>query len=203
MPATCVVPPLRSRVLTTLAQSEAGLTGRAIARRSDGSVAGVARILDNLVQGGVVGRTDVGSAAVYELNREHLAADAVLLLGNLREALFRRIEVAVTKMEPQPLSVLVFGSALGSGDASSDIDVLMIRPPGVTEDEEEWSDAVADLESAISRWTGNPATIVEYGDLEFRRAVRANRPFVRSLRAGSLHIAGLTLSQLTQRARRS
>ena len=101
------------------------------------------------------------------LNREHLAAGAVESLATLRQQLWARIaEHAGTWAEP-PVAVVVYGSAArGDGDTASDIDLLVVRPAGVGDDDPVWHAAVTDLASRLTRWTGKPCEVLDRSEGE-------------------------------------
>jgi predicted nucleotidyltransferase len=165
-----VIPSLHGDVLAVLSRVEVGLTGRTIARLAgDPSAAGVARVLKELVRAGVVRATPAGTAIMYELNRDHVAAGAIISLGHLRETVIDRIREAVREMRPKPVFAYLFGSAVRQdGDADSDIDILLVQPDGANEDD--WDVAVADLADYVLRFTGNPAGIVVFTEDEFGSA---------------------------------
>ncbi len=75
-PITDVVPSAHGPVLAVLASTSTPLTGRAVAglTRPRVSQPRVAAILHDLARAGLVIRTPAGSASLFTLNREHLAA---------------------------------------------------------------------------------------------------------------------------------
>ena len=67
-------------------------------------------------------------------------------------------------VELAPVHASVFGSAArGDGDAASDIDVFVVRPATVAEDDATWRGQLDSLADDITRWTGNHAGISEVG----------------------------------------
>jgi hypothetical protein len=104
----------------------------------------------------------------YVLNREHVAAPAVELLANLHGELAARIRAAVAGWPGEVLLAALFGSAaLRDGDASSDIDVLLVSD-GIGLDS--FAD---DLAGRVRAWTGNLAQVVGLTTAELRRLRRA------------------------------
>jgi predicted nucleotidyltransferase len=65
--------------------------------------------------------------------------------------------------------------AEGTAGADSDIDLLLVRPDDVPDDE--WDAQVADLALDISKWTGNDARPIEFSasDLRARRKERVSQ----------------------------
>lgn len=169
-PIRSVIPSLHGDVLAVLARVEAPLTGRTIARLAgEISPAGVARVLKELVRAGVVRATPAGTAIMYELNRDHVAAEAIVSLSHLRETVIDRVREAVREMRPTPVIAYLFGSALRhDGDVDSDIDLLLVHPDGA--DGDDWDVAVDDLADYVLRLTGNPAGIVVFAEDEFDSA---------------------------------
>lgn len=163
-PIRSIVPSLDGPVLQTLTGSTAplrlsdvhGLVGSA-------SISGVRKVLVRLVEAGLVHHVPGG----YLLNRDHVAAPAVLMLAGLRSELFERIAAVVTQWRPQPALVGVFGSmARREGDEDSDIDLLVI-----TEDSA-GPERTGELAEQVGRWTGNPCHIVEVSTADLKRLRR-------------------------------
>jgi predicted nucleotidyltransferase len=135
------------------------------------------------------------------LNRDHVAAAPIVELSNLRLALFRRLSDEVFAFwRPQPIHVSVFGSAArGDGTADSDIDIFLVRPAGIDEDDGKWRAQVEALADNVFRWTGNHAGIAEVSEGDLER-LRHDRPaIVASLRADAVDIAGNPLRSLLRR----
>src|SRR5450830_1302295 len=168
-PMSCVVPSAHGPVLAVLAGTTTPLTGRKIAELSHPRVsqARVARILHELTDAGLVERTPAGSSSLFMLNREHLAAGAVESLATLRQQLWARIAEHAGAWADPPVAVAVYGSAArGDGDVASDIDLLVVRPATVDDDDQEWHDALTDLASRVTRWTGNACEVLDRSEGE-------------------------------------
>src|SRR5260370_10064428 len=156
-PYTAISPTLDGEVLVVLAGTMRPLTGREVAKLvKRGSQAGVNRTLRRLVEHGVVDAREAGAAILYSLNREHLAAPAVNSLADLRGELVRRLKQSVQAWKTRPLHASLFGSAArGDGKTSSDIDVFVVRPSGLDENDRPWRDHLDQLTRAVQRWTRN------------------------------------------------
>lgn len=163
-PMSDVVPSAHGPVLAVLASTSTSLTGRGIAdltrpRVSQRQVAGV---LNELADAGLVKRVRAGSASLFSLNREHLAAGPIEALASLRRQLWERIAEHASGWAHPPDGVVVYGStARGDGDTSSDIDLLVIRPANVDEDDEGWHSDLTDFADRVTRWTGNPCELLD------------------------------------------
>ena len=188
-PTRSVSPTLDGPVLAALAAAGSPLTVSDVAKQVvRGSEIGVRRCLARLVDEGIVKGTEIGRNRVYELNREHLAARVAELLAGMRPAMFDRIRAEMGKWRPKPCYASVFGSAArGDGDASSDIDVLIVHAPfpgdpkppkhsrlrdslaqmwsepiSVSAAEaRRWPNQVDRLKQKIHAWTGNTAQIID------------------------------------------
>lgn len=197
-PYTVVCPTLDGPVLAVLARTTKPLAAREVERLSRrGSWEGVRRTLNRLAQQGIVNVHEAGGATLYELNREHLAADAVLSLMTLHEELFRRLQEAISGWPIRPLHASVFGStARGDGDAASDIDLLLLRPDDVHADDEQWRRQVDQLGDLVLRWTGNHVGISELSDDDVVRLRKEAPPVISELREDSVTLFGPSSSAL-------
>ncbi len=162
-PYSAIAPTLDGDVLVTLALANEPLSGRAVARRAKrGSQPAVQAALDRLVGHGIVRRTEAPPASLYELNRDHVGAEAVELMTRMRGELFARIRREIAGWGVQPVHVSMFGSAArADGDTESDVDLLLVTPAGVDAESDEWRRQVDELASRVEAWTGNRASTVE------------------------------------------
>lgn len=183
-PSAAVVPSLDGAVLAVLAGTTLPLTGREIHRLAGrGSQHGIQRVLHRMDEHGLVDVLRAGPANLYTLNRDHVAADAVLVLAALRARLFQRIRENLDSWPVQPVAAAVFGSAArGDGTAESDVDVFVVRPDDVNAEDEIWSDLVDGLAQAVMRWSGNRASIIQATRGEIQQMVERAAPIVAELR---------------------
>jgi predicted nucleotidyltransferase len=194
-PHAAVAPGVEGEVLVVLAGTTAQLTGRQIAglvRR--GTSPSVSAALDRLVEQGLVHRQEAGRAYLHTLNREHVAAPVVELLARLRTELLRRLRDSLERFEPPPFHASMFGSAArGDGDAGSDIDLLIVRPGDVDEEDARWRAQLDALGDAVEAWTGNHAGIVELDEADLDELRRAPPAILANLRADGIDLAGLPI----------
>lgn len=196
-PFESMFPTVDSSVLAVLAGSSKPRTGRAVAEQANRSQRATKLVLDRLVDHGLVLREEVGRSHVYTLNPEHLAAAPITQLANLRFALFERLRKMVALWHPQPLHASVFGSAArGDGGLDSDVDIFLVRPAEVGEDDEQWRGQVESLADAVFRWTGNHAGIAEVNAQDLERFRRDQPAIVASLRADAVGIFGAPIQSL-------
>jgi predicted nucleotidyltransferase len=197
-PYRAVCPTLDGDVLRTLAGTTMALTGRQVAvlagRRSH---AGVLRVLHRLTEHGLVDRVELNRAFLFTLNREHLAYPAVVELTGMRVALLDSLEKEFTAWEISPVHASLFGSAArGDGDARSDIDLFIVRPEKVDQEEPQWREQLSALEAKVSRWTGNRAAALDVQESKLERLLAEDRPIVTELRADAITLAGLPIAAL-------
>jgi len=151
----------------------------------------VQRILTRMVDSGLVTMAEAGSARLYTLNRDHVAADAVLALLDLRGKLFARIRDRLATWPVQPLAAAVFGSAArGDGGLDSDIDLFLVRPEDLDADDPGWSDQLSELAERVGRWSGNRASLIEATPSQVRAMIDREEPIV-----GDLHRDAVLLTE--------
>ncbi|MEA2023184.1 MAG: nucleotidyltransferase domain-containing protein [Actinomycetota bacterium] len=192
-PMKSVIPSAQGEVLAVLARTTSSLTGRQIAGLTDGRVSQkrVSDILNMLTGAGIVVRQVAGSSYLHRLNREHLAADAIVQLASIRDRLTGRIADEVGAWRSPGEGVWLFGSVVrGDGGANSDVDVLVVRNDEVGADDALWLSQIDALAQAVAGWTGNDCRIVEFSAGEIARLVGDDDPLVRSIRSEGIRIAG-------------
>ena len=192
-PIADVVPSAHGPVLAVLASTSTPLTGRAIAELTHPRVSQprVARILAELVDAGLVDRTPAGAASLFALNRDHVAAAAVEALASLRQQLWSRVAEHAGGWPNPPEGVVIFGCAAGGdGGATSDIDLLVIRPADVDTDDADWDGNVTDLAARVTRWSGNPCEILDRSGEELQAMAAAGERLLREIRRDGRAIVG-------------
>jgi predicted nucleotidyltransferase len=202
-PIATVVPGARGAVLRVLAATTVPLTGNKIAELSGGVVSqsGVSKAIGPLVKSGLVTCERAGSANLYLLNRDHVAAPAVLAAAGGREELFARMAAAAQTWSVKPVAVWVFGSAArGQATPASDVDVLVVRPDTVPVDDDRWEAQTLMLSENVLRWSGNVCQVLEYSEAEFATLVAADDRLVRALRDDAVVLAGRSPRQMTKAA---
>lgn len=190
--------PLDMEVVRVLRGTTRQLTGREVARLARaGSQPAVNAALRRLTEEGVVRAEEAGNAYLYTLNREHLAAPALELLADVRAELERRLRAEIDGWEIAPAHVSIFGSAArGDGDTRSDIDLFVVRPVDVPEDDPRWREQLDRLSDHVHDWTGNRAALSEVSAADIRRLHRERPPVVDELRRDAITLAGTTTAEL-------
>lgn len=182
LPIRTVVPSLDGPVLAALATTATPMGLATVHRRAGrGSKSGVRSVLVRMVEEGVVLEVPGG----YVLNRDHIAAPAVEMLASLHGELTSRIRAAVEEWPTRPTLVGMFGSAARrDGDASSDIDVLVVSAAP------DLDDRTDELAAQIRRWTGNRAQVIGRTPEEIARLARTKEPILSEWTRDLLVIAG-------------
>jgi predicted nucleotidyltransferase len=89
----------------------------------------------------------------------------------------------------------VFGSAArGDGDASSDIDLLLVAPRDA--DAEGWTAQIDDLRLRVERWTGNHCQVFDIDEARLREHLDARDPLVDAWLRDGIVVAGDPLKSL-------
>ncbi|QJY49592.1 nucleotidyltransferase domain-containing protein [Pseudonocardia broussonetiae] len=161
-PLAVVTPTLDADVLAVLARLDAPFTTGGLHRVLGAhSEEGIRKVLNRLSRQGIVDAQRAGPAFLYRLNRDHLAASAVVELANLASTFLARLEQRMARWESPPVYAAVFGSAAtGTMTPQSDLDLLLVHPDDVSR--EVWDEQVDALLTDISRWTGNDAQLLEF-----------------------------------------
>lgn len=190
--------PIDMEVVLVLRGTTRLLTGREVARLvRAGSQPAVNSSLRRLTVEGILRAQEAGNAYLYTFNREHLAAPALELLADIRLELERRLlaELADWTIAPEHLSI--FGSAArGDGDTRSDIDVFVVRPSRVSEEDARWRLQLDQLSDYVQTWTGNHLALSEVSAADVRRLRRERPPVVEELRRDAITLAGPTTGEL-------
>lgn len=196
-PVTSVAPGIHSRILVSLWRSAEPLSGRAVARLVAGYGARqtVEKALDELVRQGVVRRAEVPPAALYTLNREHVAAEVLPVLAELRDHLWQRVRAGIRDWRSPPSGAYLFGSAArGEGGMNSDIDVLVVYATSRAADAGE--DEQSELAESIARWSGNRAQIVTMTLAEVARAAAGGERLVADIERDAIPLVGPSFRRL-------
>ncbi len=184
--------PLDMEVVCVLRGTTRPLTGREVARLvRTGSQPAVNAALRRLTEEGVVNAEEAGNAYLHTLNREHLATPALELLADVRTELLRRLRSEIAKWKIAPRHVSIFGSAArGDGDTASDIDLFVVRPRGVPDDDPRWRDQLDRLSDHVFAWTGNHTGLSEVSERDMPRLRRERPPVMDELSRDAITIAG-------------
>jgi predicted nucleotidyltransferase len=202
-PLRSLVPSLDSAALEVLAGTESSLgTSRIQKLAGRGSWAGYQKVLDRLVQHGLVISERTNNGFAYRLNREHLLAPAVLAAVAVRRELLARLTGAVADLAPQADHASIFGSfARAEGAAESDIDLFLVMPVDYDCDTGRWQAQLQQLEDQVLAWTGNRLEVLVLDRRQLADAATAGEPVLTSIRAEGLTLHGPHLDALLSKAK--
>ena len=196
-PIEAIVPGVQGRVLSVLAETTADLNMRTIARLAGVSLAQASRVLARLVELGVVERRDVPPSSLFQLVRQHVAVGPLLALARARDALIGEMGRLAAGLPLVPVSVIVFGSfARGEADVDSDVDAVLVRPAGVGESDELWSESVEQWRASVRQAGGNRVEVLEAGSDEVVALLNTRRQVWRDIWRDGLVVHGLSLAEL-------
>ena len=193
---TVVTPTLEAWVLRALVQTTRPLSGRQIAQLvRHGSLGGVQKALARLVEQGIVVADVHPAATLFTFNRDHLAAKPVIELARLASTLVERLKGFVRSWEVQPQHAYLFGSAARQdGDASSDVDILLVHAQGPEGQVNAWGQQVDDLGAKIRLWTGNDAGILDISAVDLERMQVNGEAILESWHREGIFLAGAGLA---------
>ncbi|HMR94339.1 MAG TPA: nucleotidyltransferase domain-containing protein [Microthrixaceae bacterium] len=196
-PIEAIVPGAQGRVLAVLAETTAELNLRTIAKLAGVSIAQASRVLPGLVELGVVERREVPPSSLFRLVREHVASRAVLALARSTDIVLDEIGRLAGALPRPPASVIVFGSfARGEAGRDSDVDILVVRPTEVDEDDDAWAESLEAWRRDVTRLTGNPVEVLEVSIDEAATKVTGRTQLWSDIRRDGRVVHGLDLDQL-------
>ncbi len=171
-PLRSVAPTVDADVLFVLARTHGWMTGSRVRQMSGRSYAQVREVLLRLADHGILDVERHGNVRSYRLNRDHVTAPAISGLVEAAAEVESRIRSILKRATVAPHAVVIFGSfARRNGDADSDIDILLVRPNDVGEDDVAWAAQRYELARHVESWTGNTAQILEMSRSELDDAV--------------------------------
>ncbi len=191
-PLRVVTPTLDGDILRALAQAETEFTPPEIHRVvGEHSVHGIRKGLERLVAQGVVLKRHAGRASLYQLNRSHLATPAIIELANMRPAFLALLREHIAGWSPPCEFAALFGSAArGTMESSSDIDVFVVCPDSVDEDDDAWDEQLVELGQGVRAWTGNVANLLVFSAHDVHEASAHQDPILDSIRNDGVVLFG-------------
>jgi predicted nucleotidyltransferase len=191
-PMQSVIPSAHGAVLGVLARTSEPMSGRRIAAltRPRFSQSRVNSVLGELAREGIAEVEVRRPASFYRLNRDHVAASGILELASMWHTLLDRVHTSLEEWPTQPIAAWLFGSAArAEADTESDIDILVVRP-NLLPDDETWQKQVDDLADQVRRWSGNQCETLVLTESELQAAVRRDDRLVDELRRDAIHLGG-------------
>jgi predicted nucleotidyltransferase len=196
-PVEALVPGVQGRILAALARTDSELTISAAARLAEVSVNRATTVVNNLVSLGLVERREAGSAALIRLARDNEAAHEIVALADIHSRVVDRLRAEADRIRPVPASLALFGSfARGEARADSDIDVLVVRPAHVAEDDAVWTDAVGRWADRARTVAGNPVNLIEAAEDELPKLLNRRGSLWQALAQDAVVLVGAALTSL-------
>lgn len=160
-----------SKVLAALSRLADPVSGRQLAKLSQAqSYSTVLRYLTKLRAIGLVRSTEIPSATLYQLNRDHVFWGPIETILAARTIVDEQIVALVTRELGGGARVAAFGSvATGDATAVSDYDILLVLASSVTRDDR--ARVSQKLGALIESLTGNEGQIVDISESELRDLV--------------------------------
>jgi hypothetical protein len=196
-PLRTLAPTVDADVLLVLARTRKATTGAKTAHIAGRSYAQVRHCLHRLVGTGLVLAESHGNSVSYLLNRDHVLAPVVEAAAGAAGTVEARITASVQGWTLPAAAVVLFGSfARRDGHDTSDVDLLLVRPDEVGEDDASWTAQRHDLAHAVRTWSGNTAQVVEMSATELTTALTREENLIPNLRRDGVVLAGPPLTRL-------
>lgn len=196
-PIEAIVPGAQGRVLAALAETTVELNLRTVAQLAGVSQAQASRVLPGLVDLGVVERREVPPASLFRLVPQHVGARALLLIARATDTVLDEIRRLTEALPRPPLSVVVFGSfARREAGADSDIDLVVVRPTEIDEDDEAWAESLEGWRRDVRQLTGNPVEVLEVSEDEAASRLAGNSQLWVDVGRDGQIVHGLGLDEL-------
>lgn len=191
------MPGAQGRILAVLVETTTELNLRTIARLAGVSQAQASRLLPELVALGVVERREVPPASLFRFVPENVASQALLSLARSTDVVLDEMGRLAGALPHPPVSVIVFGSfARREAVAGSDIDVVVVRPAEVEEDDERWSVSLETWRREVRRLTGNPVEVLEVSADEAAAKFAGRAPIWAEIRRDGRVVHGPGIDEL-------
>lgn len=197
-PLRSLIPSLDSAVLEVLAGTESALSASQIARLSPrGTRAGLAAVLDRLVQHGLVLAQKANTGYLFRLNRAHVLSPAVLSAVGVRQDILNRLRTAAAALDPEPMSVALYGSFVRrEAGPDSDLDLLLVLDDSFDRHADAWQAQLDTLEQQVLNWTGNRLEVLQLSIRQVADAIRVREPLMQSLRDEAVTLQGRDVADL-------
>lgn len=197
-PADVVLPRTTAAVLRVLAGADTAFSVRQAARLAGVSAPRALQIVDHAAARGLVLVEQAGRSRMCRLNRDHLAADAVVGLVTLRQRILEAIAAEIAGWRLAALHASLFGSsARAEGGVNSDLDVLVVRDDDTPE--ELWVEQTFAAGQRLQRRTGNQVSWFDITRSELDRLAEHQDPVITAWKADGIHLAGTQLRTLLRR----
>ena len=187
-------------VLRVVIGAEASFSIRQISRVANIAFPQALRIVNHESARGLILIEQVGRSKMCRFNRAHLAAGAVVELLTLRDRIIQVIKDEISAWITKPIHASLFGSAArGEGGPESDLDVLIIRPDEVPENQWEEQKYLSGLR--LETKTGNTVSWFDISLTELKTAYKAAEPIFSEWKRDGISLSESSLSDLLPRTK--
>ena len=184
-PLSGVISGVRGDVLLTLVRLQQPVTIRRLAEIAGVSSGQAGAVVHDLNDLGLVSMMGAGRSLLVTLNRQHVAADAVIELAGLRRKVLDRLRDHLATWDDL-VAAWVFGStARGDGGRGSDIDLAII-----VRDREDSSltDRLGEMAESVRAWTGNELQVLEHDKRSWELLKRERNPIIEEIRRDGIPV---------------
>jgi hypothetical protein len=123
----------------------------------------------------------------------------VIDLARSRTSILEAMGVGAADLPIPPASVIVFGSlARGAAGRESDVDVVVVRPDEISEEDEDWSASIESWRNEATAAAGNTVQIIEVSASEAQSRLRSNKQLWRDIHRDGIVIHGITIRELSE-----
>jgi UTP:GlnB (protein PII) uridylyltransferase len=155
--------------------------------------------MPTLVELGVVERHEAPPSALFRRVPDNIASRSITSLTLAHPTVLAEMGSTAARIGAPPVSVVVFGSfARGEADSRSDIDLLVVRPRRVDEEEPAWRHDLDDWAGQVGRLTGNQTEMLEVGEAELARLLRGRKPLWADIQRDGILVFGSPLASLKE-----
>jgi len=185
-------------VLRVLAGADTAFSVRQAALIAGVSAPRALEIVDHAAARGLVLVEQAGRSRMCRLNRDHIAADAIVALVTLRQRMLETLTADIGGWAIEPLHANLFGSAArGDGGADSDLDVLVVSKDNTPE--AAWQEQLYISGKRLERRIGNRASWFDISRADLDRSVAQREPVIADWQEDGIHLAGQPLRALLSR----
>lgn len=197
-PSDVVMARTTAAVLRVLAGADTAFSVRQAALIAGVSAPRALEIVDHAAARGLVLVEQAGRSRMCRLNRDHIAADAIVALVTLRQRMLATLTADIGGWAIEPLHASLFGSAArGDGGPDSDLDVLVVR--GDDTPEAAWQEQMYASGQRLERRIGNRVSWFDISRADLDRAVAQEEAVIADWREDGIHLAGQPLRALLSR----
>lgn len=201
-PISSVIPGAYGDVLAVLARADVWLSGRKVAALTRGQTSRrrVDAVLAELAKAGIADMQEVPPAKLYRLNRHHVAVAGIEALASMRTCLLTRLHDELAQWRVLPEAVWLFGStARGEAGPASDIDLLLVRPPLASAEEDIlWAGQIDALRERVREWSGNELEVLVLSADELRHLRDAGERLIDDLRTDAVVLVGSAVRDILE-----